>query len=156
RFRSRLEARWAVFFKELGIAYAYEHQGFDLAGEWYLPDFWLPRAKAFVEVKPGPRFHNGSSLPSPKTYWAGRMGFGGKNLPHQCYRPFDTDHPLVGDKSRGILTGKYLGDGWIGYTGPYRTGEGCHLGVHGDSDDYTGAEDNAFSRAVWGIRECDV
>jgi hypothetical protein len=52
RFRTRLEARWAVFFKELRIPYAYEHEGYALAGEWYLPDFWLPRAKCYVEVKP--------------------------------------------------------------------------------------------------------
>ena len=42
KFRSRLEARWAVFFDSLGIKYEYETEGFDLddAG-WYLPDFWL-------------------------------------------------------------------------------------------------------------------
>ncbi len=40
RFRSRLEARWAVFFDALGLAWEYEPEGFDL-GEagWYLPDF---------------------------------------------------------------------------------------------------------------------
>jgi len=43
RFRSRLEARWAVFFKTLGLPYEYEKEGYDL-GElgWYLPDFWIP------------------------------------------------------------------------------------------------------------------
>lgn len=30
RFRSRLEARWAVFYNELGIKYEYEKEGFDL------------------------------------------------------------------------------------------------------------------------------
>lgn len=51
-FRSRLEARWAVFFDELGIKYEYETEGYDL-GElgWYLPDFYLPEEKWFVEVK---------------------------------------------------------------------------------------------------------
>ncbi len=55
RFRSRLEARWAVFFDALGVPYEYEKQGFDL-GEvgWYLPDFWLPREKEWVEIKPAP------------------------------------------------------------------------------------------------------
>ena len=42
RFRSRLEARWAVFFDELGIKYQYEPEGFDLDGTLYLPDFYLP------------------------------------------------------------------------------------------------------------------
>jgi hypothetical protein len=52
RFRSRLEARWAVFFDAAGIEWRYEDQGFDVGGRWYLPDFWLPKLKAFVEVKP--------------------------------------------------------------------------------------------------------
>ena len=42
RFRSRLEARWAVFFDALQIPYRYEPEGFDLNGLWYLPDFYLP------------------------------------------------------------------------------------------------------------------
>jgi hypothetical protein len=59
RFRSRLEARWAVFFDVLGIKWEYEKEGYDL-GEvgWYLPDFWLPQlydrvlnAGMWVEVK---------------------------------------------------------------------------------------------------------
>jgi len=43
RFRSRLEARWAIFLDTLGIEWQYEREGYDL-GElgWYLPDFWLP------------------------------------------------------------------------------------------------------------------
>ena len=51
RFRSRLEARWAVFFDKLGIKYEYEKEGFDLDGVWYLPDFWLPDLKCWVEIK---------------------------------------------------------------------------------------------------------
>ena len=40
RFRSRLEARWAVFFDALGVKYEYEPEGFELDdGTWYLPDF---------------------------------------------------------------------------------------------------------------------
>ena len=52
RFRSRTEARWAVFFDSLGLRYEYEKEGYDLdeAG-WYLPDFWLPKQKCWVEVK---------------------------------------------------------------------------------------------------------
>lgn len=53
RFRSRLEARWAVFFDALGIEWEYEKEGYDL-GEagWYLPDFWLPRYHIHCEIKP--------------------------------------------------------------------------------------------------------
>jgi len=43
RFRSRLEARWAVFFDTLGIEWEYEKEGYDLGDAGlYLPDFWLP------------------------------------------------------------------------------------------------------------------
>ncbi|MEU7032696.1 hypothetical protein ABZ958_03295 [Streptomyces sp. NPDC046237] len=52
-FRSRLEARWAVFFDSLGIQWEYEPQGYRVGPERrpYLPDFWLPKAKLWVEVK---------------------------------------------------------------------------------------------------------
>ena len=51
-FRSRLEARWAVFFDEMQIPYQYEIEGFEIAKEVrYLPDFYLPTQKAYVEVK---------------------------------------------------------------------------------------------------------
>lgn len=53
RFRSRLEARWAVFFEELGICWEYESQGFELRdGTRYLPDFYLPDQNLYVEIKP--------------------------------------------------------------------------------------------------------
>jgi hypothetical protein len=64
RFRSRLEARWAVFFDHLGIRWEYEPQGF-LIGPYpadetdagctpatkpYLPDFLLD-CGTWIEVK---------------------------------------------------------------------------------------------------------
>ena len=53
RFRSRLEARWAVFFDALGIDYEYETEGFDLGnGVWYLPDFYIPSWDCYIEIKP--------------------------------------------------------------------------------------------------------
>lgn len=60
RFRSRLEARWAVFFDEMGIEWKYEDQGYEREFEdgskmRYLPDFVLPNFHNgydfFVEVK---------------------------------------------------------------------------------------------------------
>lgn len=42
RFRSRLEARWAVFLEHLGLKFDYEPEGFELpGGVRYLPDFWV-------------------------------------------------------------------------------------------------------------------
>jgi hypothetical protein len=55
RFRSRLEARWAVFFQTLGVRWEYEPEGFKLStGEWYLPDFRVQLADVLLwcEVKP--------------------------------------------------------------------------------------------------------
>ncbi|MDP9316529.1 MAG: hypothetical protein M3R24_37700 [Chloroflexota bacterium] len=51
RFRSRVEARWAVFFDGLALPYNYEPEGFDLGGIWYLPDFWLPQQYTWIEIK---------------------------------------------------------------------------------------------------------
>lgn len=58
RFRSRTEARWAVALSVAGIRFEYEPQGFELPSGWYLPDFWLPDRKMWLEVKgvdPTPR-----------------------------------------------------------------------------------------------------
>jgi hypothetical protein len=52
-FRSRLEARWAVFFDALGIRYMYELETFKFGdGTQYLPDFWMPDQDCWIEIKP--------------------------------------------------------------------------------------------------------
>ena len=62
RFRSRLEARWAKLFSELGIDWMYETEGYNIALKdgthiRYLPDFVLRGGSIrcpdplFVEVK---------------------------------------------------------------------------------------------------------
>lgn len=53
RFRSRLEARWAVFFDSLKVLWQYEPQGYTVGPDAtpYLPDFWLPEMELWVEVK---------------------------------------------------------------------------------------------------------
>lgn len=52
RFRSRLEARWAVFFDALGIKYEYEKEGYELESGRYLPDFWVSDLEYHIEIKP--------------------------------------------------------------------------------------------------------
>lgn len=100
-FRSRLEARWAVFFDTLGIEWEYEPEGYVLEdGTWYLPDFWLPykhnypNSGYFVEIKGrepteaelaaasqlavGTGHHTWIFSGSPgkqRYFWAGRDGF---------------------------------------------------------------------------------
>jgi len=60
RFRSRLEARWAVYFDAIGAKWQYEPEGYDLEElGYYLPDFfvsinWHKEYKNpgnFVEIK---------------------------------------------------------------------------------------------------------
>jgi len=55
RFRSRLEARYAVFMTELGVEWKYELEGFALESGNYLPDFFLPGVGEngiWLEIKP--------------------------------------------------------------------------------------------------------
>lgn len=52
RFRSRLEARYAVMLEHLGIRWEYEYQGYTTRGGPYLPDFWLPDHGLYIEIKP--------------------------------------------------------------------------------------------------------
>lgn len=57
KFRSRTEARWAVFFNHLSIKFDYEIEGYVLSdGSCYLPDFRVhlkneANSKIWVEVK---------------------------------------------------------------------------------------------------------
>lgn len=51
KMRSRLEAKWACFWDLLGVAWEYELDAFDLGDVRYLPDFWLPDFRAWVEIK---------------------------------------------------------------------------------------------------------
>lgn len=57
-FRSRLEARWAIFFDEIGVAHTYEPHDI---GKGYVPDFFLhdiffpsQHSLAIAEIKPLP------------------------------------------------------------------------------------------------------
>jgi hypothetical protein len=63
-YRSRGEARWAVFLTELGVQFEYEPQGFATGDSWYLPDFvkdsWhadpegIAKFRAFADHRPRP------------------------------------------------------------------------------------------------------
>lgn len=74
RFRSRLEARWAVFFDSLNVEYEYEPEGYRLQdGSCYLPDFrvkcygmrgirnWDP-FDLFIEVKGKPNLNDAKKI----------------------------------------------------------------------------------------------
>jgi len=51
-FRSRLEARWAMYFDLLGYEWDYEIEGFSTKFGGYLPDFYLSKIGVFIEIKP--------------------------------------------------------------------------------------------------------
>lgn len=50
-FRSRIEARWSIVFNTLRVPFEYEKEGYHLKSGMYLPDFWLPEQKYWVEIK---------------------------------------------------------------------------------------------------------
>ena len=53
RMRSRLEARWAVFFDALGLSWEYEQEGYVCGTSAWLPDFVIGAHHQIpVEIKP--------------------------------------------------------------------------------------------------------
>lgn len=58
QFRSRLEARWAIWFSRLKIEWRYEPKWVELPQDrgrpslFYKPDFFLPGLDVWVEIKP--------------------------------------------------------------------------------------------------------
>lgn len=52
-FRSRLEARWAIYFDALNVDYVYEPECYLLENnKKYTPDFYLQKLDLFIEIKP--------------------------------------------------------------------------------------------------------
>jgi hypothetical protein len=52
-FRSRLEARWGLFFDFLNLRYLYEPKSFHMPNNTtYTPDFYLPDMNLWIEIKP--------------------------------------------------------------------------------------------------------
>lgn len=72
RFRSRLEARWAMFFDRVGVTWTHEPQPLRVAGEPYLPDFLvsLPGGEVVHEVK---SLHECNRIQPRRVYLAGKM-----------------------------------------------------------------------------------
>lgn len=72
-FRSRIEARWAVFFDTLGVKYEYEKEGLDLGSHRYLPDFWLPGLGVWIEIKGTDPSHEEYRKAELATFCTGRF-----------------------------------------------------------------------------------
>jgi hypothetical protein len=81
-FRSRLEARWAVFFDHMLIEWEYEPEGYETPDGRYLPDFRIYLRKrehptALFEVKPWHAAKRGEKCVCPEPLdrrWAHAAG----------------------------------------------------------------------------------
>lgn len=118
-FRSRLEARWAVYFDLIGITWDYEPEGYVLRnGVWYLPDFYLHQLDTFVEIKPQPEIYGCEDAAKSRLFVSGRDY-------RDKWFPFSIDHAL-----------------WVKYGLPnndsdyllYGNGGKVQMGYHGDDD----------------------
>jgi hypothetical protein len=144
-FRSRLEARYALFFDEANIKWQYEVEGFQLPSGWYLPEY------GYVEVKPTPM----TFVSAPRVYMAGRMATSG------CYRPFDV---TIANSDLEKYLGRYstnerLGPINIEYVGPFGAdGSAMHGQVQEDRHVAPCSDDagEIFHRSLVGIDRCDV
>lgn len=151
RFRSHLEARWAIFFDHLDLKWEYEPQGFDLGdGIAYLPDFAVYAALGTVwaEVKPAwdadpegvekwRRFAAQRPQPSRAALLAGKPSADGE---HVVIGGDDTaDDPLKGPWEDNGQMWRPCPAGYhfdLAYRGQYRTkfpADGCpdHFGADG-------------------------
>ena len=130
RFRSRLEARWAMFFELAGVTWEFEPQPMLVNGGPYLPDFFVKdgHRSFYHEVKP---VHDAARIKPTRVYLGGKMS---------------TAHDWRG---QSIFVGE--GDSWscvdvvmhaaaFKCTGPFPT-----VGGHHDVEQY--GEDAHFSDA---------
>ena len=108
RFRSRLEAKWALYFDALGIQYEYEPEGYVFNdGTCYLPDFYLPQMESYFEVKPYSISEKDAIEAKDKLEY---LAEGTNKFAMICYGdPVDNDIQIYGHFScNGYLTGKWI------------------------------------------------
>ena len=143
-FRSRLEARWAVFFDALGLEWEYEPEGFDL-GEagWYLPDFKVEGR--YIEIKRKSAFE--PAMKPKKVYLAGKISSGVDSFSTTwrddlatCSEDTLTEYCYSGPSFKDTSQGRYFRDGF-NYIGPFFT---CNHGTP-----------SCHERAVHQIDNCD-
>lgn len=162
KFRSRLEARWAVFFDAMGIKWEYEVEGYDLGEHgYYLPDFWLPTSKVFAEVKP----NKSDRTNVPAIYMAGKFtGGSGKNCGKDWRSDFGVDFDFYSRPSDlPELDMRYTRTGYA-YCGPYpvdiTSGHGApgHFESYYETSGGTSESDNkkVLSKCLKYIDQCEV
>jgi hypothetical protein len=133
RFRSRLEARWAVFFDAMGIEWQYEPQGYKIGGRNYLPDFLLPKCGTWVEVKGSEdaldkRLMRVASRKLPEMPWHGDGPGPRLMILGPIPVPPSPEWSLT-DRNEPIF---FAGDlGWIGFSGEWNRYGFGHWPDHG-------------------------
>jgi hypothetical protein len=80
-FRSRAEARWAIFFDLMGWDWDYEPCHYALGELNYLPDFYLPGVSTWVEVK-GPPHLDSAAMGKLASAVAGPHPLPSRNAPY--------------------------------------------------------------------------
>jgi hypothetical protein len=118
RFRSRLEARWAVFFDALRIKWTYEPEGYELPdGSRYLVDFYLPEYQVFAEVKPDDHSETSFTKAIELAKATGKpilkLSGDPKTIPFKIYLPEDDEHTdcILQNCGRGFPSEIYLNVG---------------------------------------------
>ncbi|MBG0739031.1 hypothetical protein IV500_06400 [Paeniglutamicibacter antarcticus] len=99
-FRSRLEARWAVFMDLLDVNWDYEPSFYQVGEElFYLPDFYLPDHQLWLEVKGAP-FMDTASMAKVLASVAGPMRIPLREAPYTA-----SDRLLLGGPFKALKHG---------------------------------------------------
>ena len=119
-FRSRLEARWAVFFDALRLDWDYEVEGYILEnGTQYLPDFWIYLDK---ESLPGWGFYIEIKATKPTKKEREKLYLLSKETGHTCM--FFWGKPTKKDWSISVYKRQMGGSCWI-EDGKYNSDLAC-------------------------------
>ena len=94
-YRSRLEARWAVVLSTLGIGAVYEAEGFEHAGECYLPDFELSGTGQLLAIKAESEMLNDTAAWKRELEWQADMAACGMTLLIVCGPPMPGQYQVL-------------------------------------------------------------
>lgn len=112
-FRSRLEARWAVFFETMAVQWTYEPEGFELpSGRRYLPDFHIAGV-GWIEIKP--KLDNWDGMPWLREGSLEEEFFTPTMLTATSHGPFPPGGCIVGEPGHvidGDQRSSYAGAVW--------------------------------------------
>jgi len=120
KFRSRLEARWAIFFDHAHIRYYYELEVFKLpSGKLYLPDFYLP------DVYPR------STTKEPGIWVEVRPAYEDYNYLRELYKMTGKTVALLVGEPRVVTEFHSPTDYYVEYEGyEYAEGWDCYMAFH--------------------------